>query len=132
MDAERTGKRGPHQADTPPRVGNYVTARVGNYVTDNPSHLGNYVTADNLDAKTYMRVPGPASVSGPFAFDSKPMVITRVVRWPRVGSTSLVVYDDPAYPDDLEQWRQSSQIVSITKIPARTSTTGGRTGAHSS
>ena len=46
MDAERTGKRGPHQADTPPRVGNYVTARVGNYVTDNPSNLGKYVTAD--------------------------------------------------------------------------------------
>ena len=35
-----------HRADTPPRVGNYVTARVGNYVTDNPSNLGNYVTAD--------------------------------------------------------------------------------------
>lgn len=47
MDAERTGKRGPHQADTPPRVGNYVTARVGNYVTDNPSNLGKYVTADS-------------------------------------------------------------------------------------
>ena len=49
MDAERTGKRGPHQADTPPRVGNYVTARVGNYVTDNPSNLGKYVTADIPD-----------------------------------------------------------------------------------
>ena len=50
MDAERTGKRGPHQADTPPRVGNYVTARVGNYVTDNPSNLGKYVTADKKPA----------------------------------------------------------------------------------
>lgn len=50
MDAERTGKRGPHQADTPPRVGNYVTARVGNYVTDNPSNLGKYVTADSYIA----------------------------------------------------------------------------------
>ena len=79
----------------------------------------------DLDAKTYMRVPGPASMSGPFAFDSQPMAITRVDRWPRVGSTSRVVYDDPARPDDLEQWRQSSQIASITKIP----TTGGRTGA---
>lgn len=86
----------------------------------------------DLDAKTYMRVPGTASVSGPFAFDSQPMAITRVVRWPRVGSTSLVVYDDPAHPDALEQWRQWSQIVSITKIPAGASTTGGRTGAHSS
>ena len=54
MDAERTGKRGPHQADTPPRVGNYVTARVGNYVTDNPSNLGKYVTADTrLTADEY-------------------------------------------------------------------------------
>ena len=51
MDAERTGKRGPHQADTPPRVGNYVTARVGNYVTDNPSNLGKYVTADTYHTK---------------------------------------------------------------------------------
>lgn len=55
MDAERTGKRGPHQADTPPRVGNYVTARVGNYVTDNPSNLGKYVTADTHDARAVPR-----------------------------------------------------------------------------
>ena len=46
-DAERTLQRGPHRADTPPRVGNYVTAGVGNSVTDNPSNLGKYVTADN-------------------------------------------------------------------------------------
>jgi hypothetical protein len=37
-DAERTFQRGPHRADTPPRMGNYVT--------DNPSNLGKYVTAD--------------------------------------------------------------------------------------
>ncbi|WP_229481060.1 TetR-like C-terminal domain-containing protein, partial [Mycolicibacterium mageritense] len=43
----RTFQRGPHRADTPPRVGNYVTAGVGNYMTDNPSNLGKYVTADN-------------------------------------------------------------------------------------
>ena len=45
-DEERTFLRGPHRADTPPRVGNYVTAEVGNNVTDNPSNLGKYVTAD--------------------------------------------------------------------------------------
>ncbi|WP_215489515.1 hypothetical protein, partial [Mycobacterium tuberculosis] len=45
-DAERTLQQGPHRADTPPMVGNYVTAGVGNYVTDNPSNLGKYVTAD--------------------------------------------------------------------------------------
>ena len=59
MDAERTGKRGPHQADTPPRVGNYVTARVGNYVTDNPSNLGKYVTADTHSTPPESRSPDP-------------------------------------------------------------------------
>jgi len=45
-DQERTCVRGPHPADTPPRVGNYLTIKVGNSVTDNPSNLGNYLTAD--------------------------------------------------------------------------------------
>jgi hypothetical protein len=35
-DSERTCVRGPHPADTPPRVRNYLTAGVGNSVTDNP------------------------------------------------------------------------------------------------
>lgn len=84
-------------------------------VTQGSSHVW------DLDAKTYTRIPGPASVSGSFAFDLQSVAISRVERWPRVGSTSLVFYDDPAHPDDVEQWRQSSQIVSITQIPAGTS-----------
>jgi len=50
-------------------------------------------------------------------FDLQSMAITRVQRWPQVGSTSLVFYDDPAYPDGREHWRQSSPIASITKVP---------------
>jgi hypothetical protein len=75
----------------------------------------------DLDAMTYMRIPGPGSLSGPFALDRQPMAITRVQRWPRVGSASLVWYDDPADPDRLEHWRQSSRIVSITEILSLTS-----------
>lgn len=67
MDAERTGKRGPHQADTPPRVGNYVTARVGNYVTDNPSNLGKYVTADTMHDPRFFSVNVAGFSSGLYA-----------------------------------------------------------------
>jgi hypothetical protein len=65
---------------------------------------------------TYMRTPGPASRSGPFALDGQRMPITRVTRWPRVGATSVVWYDDPSAPDSGEHWRQSSPIESITAI----------------
>lgn len=49
--------------------------------------------------------------------------ITRVSRWTRVGSTSLVWYDDPAAPDRRERWRQFSTIVSITPLPDERNTT---------
>lgn len=70
----------------------------------------------DLDAMTYTRIPGPASLSGPFVMDGQPMPITRVQRWPRVGSTSLVFYDDPVRPLDYEHFRKSSRIESITPI----------------
>ncbi|QNJ96471.1 hypothetical protein HZU40_11790 [Mycolicibacterium fluoranthenivorans] len=70
----------------------------------------------DLDAMTYQRVPGPTSLSGPFPMDSQRMPITRVARWPRVGSTSLVFYDDPHRPSDYEHFRQSSRIESISRI----------------
>jgi hypothetical protein len=70
----------------------------------------------NLSEMIYTRIPGPASLSGTFAFDAQPMAITRVERWPRVGSTSLVWFDDPTDPDSAEQWRQSSRIASIIEI----------------
>lgn len=74
----------------------------------------------NLDQLTYTRIPGPHSRSGGFAFDHRPMAITRVERWPRVGSTSLLWYNDPTGPDHAEHWRQSSKIVSITEISTET------------
>lgn len=70
----------------------------------------------DLDKMTYMRIAGQDSKSGRFAMDGQRMPITRVGRWPRVGSTSLVFYDDPARPLDYEQFRQSSRIESITWI----------------
>lgn len=70
----------------------------------------------DLDAMTYMRIAGQESISGRFAMDGQRMRITRVGRWPRVGSTSLVFYDDPMRPLDYEQFRQSSRIESITQI----------------
>jgi hypothetical protein len=74
----------------------------------------------DLDSSTYIRIPGSDSNSGPFAFDRLPMAITRVDRWPRVGSTSLIWYDDPSNPDRREHWRQSSRIISISEIPSAT------------
>ncbi len=70
----------------------------------------------DLEAMTYMRIAGPASMAGRFALDGQRMPITRVGRWPRVGSTSLVFYDDPTRPLDYEHFRQSSRIESITQI----------------
>ncbi|ULN47859.1 hypothetical protein MI170_00245 [Mycolicibacterium goodii] len=70
----------------------------------------------DLDAMTYMRIAGQDSESGRFALDGQRMPITRVGRWPRVGSTSLVFYDDPARPLEYEQFRQSSRVESITRI----------------
>lgn len=60
--------------------------------------------------------------------DGQRMPITRVGRWPRVGSMSLVFYDDPARPLDYEQFRQSSPIESITRI-APTASAGPPTGS---
>lgn len=71
----------------------------------------------DLDAMTYARIPGPASQSGSFGLDLRVLAITRVDAWPRVGSTSLVWFDDPGDPGGTEQWRQSSRIISITEVP---------------
>lgn len=71
----------------------------------------------DLDALTNTRRPGPTSLSGGFAHDDCAMPISRVERWPRVGDTSLVWFDDPEAPAERELWRQSSTIVSITALP---------------
>lgn len=70
----------------------------------------------DLDAMTFMRMPGPDSLSGGMRFDGEPMTITRVQRWPKVGSVSILFYDDPTIPEFVEYWRQSSTIKSITPI----------------
>jgi hypothetical protein len=70
----------------------------------------------NLDHMTYTRIPQSLSRSGAFAFDHQPMAITRVDRWPRIGSTSLLWYNDPTEPDRIEHWRQSSPVVTISEI----------------
>lgn len=68
----------------------------------------------DLDAGTYQRIPGATRAS--FDWDKAVVRLTRVERWPAVGSTSFIWFDDPALPDLVEQWRQSSTIVSIEAI----------------
>lgn len=70
----------------------------------------------DLDAMTYTRVPGAASLSGKFVMDGQPIPVTRVERWPRVGSTSLFFFDDPTDATHYEHYRQSSRIESITRV----------------
>lgn len=70
----------------------------------------------DLDAMTYKRIPGPESRAGAMLQDGEAMKITGVDRYPEVGATSFVWYDDPVHPFAIEQWRQSSTIVSIEKL----------------
>jgi hypothetical protein len=65
----------------------------------------------DLDVMTYQRLPGSSSAA--FAHDTSELQITSVERWPEVGRTSLVWFDDPAHPQLLEHWRQSSTIATI-------------------
>lgn len=68
----------------------------------------------DCDARTYQRMPGPDGKQ--FAHDNRVVAITRVERWPRVGATSLVWFDDLDHPHLLEQWRQCSRIQSIQRL----------------
>lgn len=71
----------------------------------------------DLDAMTYTRLPGPDSTAGSMLHDNIAHRITRVDRWPRVGSYSLVWFDDPDWPQaPFEHWRKSSTIRSIEPI----------------
>lgn len=80
----------------------------------------------DLDAMTYKRLPGTRSQSGDFPFDRTPMTLTRVERWPRVGDTSLVWYDDPTDGERTQHWRQSSGIISISELQIKDPRTGPR------
>lgn len=71
----------------------------------------------DLDNFTVIRIPGPDSHAGPFAYDSQPMAITRVTYWPRVGFSSLIWFDDPENPL-LEHYRLSSTVRRIHRDPS--------------
>ena len=87
---------------TPDMIGKWlVTTRGSQHIWD-------------LDNMTYCRIN--TSGKNPMDFDDKTFQITAVAVWPRVGFVSKVYYDDPNYPNDLEQWRQSSTIKSIEQI----------------
>jgi len=70
----------------------------------------------DLDSATYTRIPGADSRSGSFRFDRQAMAITAVERWPQVGSSFRIWYDDPEAPDRREHWRQSSEILLVTEL----------------
>lgn len=67
----------------------------------------------DLDEMAYTRRPG--TTSSQMAYDGVPVLISRVQRWPCVGSESVVWFDDPLDPL-LEQYRISSTIASITRL----------------
>lgn len=71
----------------------------------------------DLDRGTYARMPGESSVAGAFDHDGTEHPITRVEWWPRVGGQALVWYDDPENPVFIEQFRRSSRIRSIARLP---------------
>lgn len=68
----------------------------------------------DLDAGTYQRLPGGGQPR--FLHDEVVVPIARVERWPAVGATSLVWFDEPAAPLFWEHWRRSSTVVSIELI----------------
>jgi hypothetical protein len=69
----------------------------------------------DVNGMLYTRLPGEHSLAGGFALDGEAMPISRVGRYPKVGETSLVFYDDPSDPRR-EHWRQFSQIKRIKRI----------------
>jgi hypothetical protein len=66
----------------------------------------------DLDTWSYQRTGEGRS----FEHDGRSMSLTRVERWPAVGEVFFIWLDDPDIPDELEYWRQSSPIRSITRI----------------
>lgn len=68
----------------------------------------------NLDEMTYCRLH--STNLNAMDYDNTVVRITRVEKWPAVGSSSLIFYDDLLNPVFKEQWRICSTIVSIEKI----------------
>lgn len=71
----------------------------------------------DLDARTYSRTPGTASLHTDH--DGLTVPLTRVERWPRVGSSFFIWVDDHDFPAALEHWHQSSEIRSISSAPPK-------------
>lgn len=67
------------------------------------------------DGVHYQRNPGEGRSQ--FVADGEAVRLTRVERWPVVGSTSFIWFDDLVAPDLVEQWRQSSRVQSIVRLP---------------
>lgn len=76
----------------------------------------------DLDRLTYQRLPGHGR--GAFSYDSAVLPLGRVDRWPAVGGTFLIWFDDPSRPDEVEHWRQSSTIRSIERLEGKPSEDG--------
>ena len=85
-----------------------------------PLSTGRWIVETNsqhlydLDRGTYQRLPRPGR--GSFAHDNAVVRLTRVERWPEIGKTSLIWFDDPERPQTREHWRQSTIINSITRV----------------
>lgn len=69
----------------------------------------------DLDSMTYTRRPSPTS-SQHFPDDGEVIHLGEIVTWPKVGRRHYIVYDDPDCPL-MDQWRISSPITSITRLP---------------
>lgn len=69
----------------------------------------------DLDQMTYVRMPSAAAKPGSMGHDKRPVPLTRVVRWPRVGECSCIWYDDPD-SKFWERWRVSSEVQKIERL----------------
>ena len=69
----------------------------------------------DLDNFLYQRNSENSS-SGSFHYDGLQLRISSIKIYPKVGSRFYIFVDDFDFPDLLEHWRISSQIVSIEEI----------------
>lgn len=69
----------------------------------------------DLDQMTYLRMPSAASKPGSMGHDQRPVPLTRVVRWPKVGERPFFFYDDPD-SKFWEHWRISSEVQKIERL----------------
>ncbi|MFZ2237986.1 MAG: hypothetical protein WAV90_00425 [Gordonia amarae] len=68
----------------------------------------------DLDRGNYTRIPGAGR--GDFIGDGEPQKIYLIGRWPRLGESFYVEFDDPASPWDRVQTRLSSTVQRIERL----------------